>query len=151
MNRFFYWFVVSIVLAAWSSFHAAEEGKVTLWVQLVRGNNDAPPPAKDAKPIGPKLATRFRAVFRWDHYWEIKRVEVSLAPGQTTRVRLSAEREVEIAMTREGKRIVTAYEDKKPVASVTRPVGEGMTICGGERDPKSSWFLVVRRDKPTTD
>jgi hypothetical protein len=28
------------------------------------------------------------------------------------------------------------------------PAGDAMTLIGGDRDQKSAWFIVVRRDKP---
>ena len=68
--------------------------------------------------------------------------------GQKARVRLTKAREVVIDLTEAGKRRVTVFQDGKPVGSTTRPVGEAMTVTGGDHDPKSAWFITVRRDKP---
>jgi hypothetical protein len=43
---------------------------------------------------------------------------------------------------------VTVFQNGKAIACDTRPMGETVTIIGGERDAMSAWFIVVRRDKP---
>jgi hypothetical protein len=65
------------------------------------------------------------------------------------RVCLSKEREVEIDLSNRKCRKVTAFENGKVVQRISRPLGEGMTLIGGERDQESAWFIVVRRDKPS--
>jgi hypothetical protein len=126
----------------------AESEKLTYYVQLVRGNNEADAPEPGAHRIGPKLAKKLRPVFRWESYWEINRKSVAIEPGKKTRLRLSMEREVEIDLTDAAHRTVTAFQSGKPVCGAKRPIGEGMTIVGGDRNPNSVWFIVVRRDKP---
>ncbi|MEO8429506.1 MAG: hypothetical protein ABI651_20625 [Verrucomicrobiota bacterium] len=78
----------------------------------------------------------------------MNRQKVELAPGQEAMVRLSNVREVEINVTRPGKRTVTAYQRGKPISRSIRSIGEQMTITGGEHDSTSVWFVIVRRDNP---
>jgi len=120
----------------------------TYWVQLVRGTDDKNPPTAGCKPIGPKVAKVFLPVFKWSHYWEMSRQETVVEVGSKAVVQLSPQRSVEIDLTDPKKRKVTAFEGTKPVYKVTDPVGNAMTIIGGERSTNSSWFIVVRRDKP---
>lgn len=127
---------------------AGQADALTFYVQLVRGTDDATPPAPNARRVGGKVAERFRPVFRWTEYWEIKRDQVSVAPGEKKRVRLSPEREVEVEITQTGKRQVTVYSQGRELCRDCKPVGESMTIIGGDRDIRSGWFVVVRRDKP---
>lgn len=125
-----------------------EGGRLKYYVQLVRGNDSERAPSTEARPIGPKLSQQLHMVFKWQSYWEMHRETISLNPGEKTKVRLSKEREVEIDLTQAGNRRVTAFENGDALSSVARPVGEPMTIIGGDRDPKSVWFIVVRRDPP---
>ena len=138
---------ILLAVLALSAAPAADNAKVTYYVHLVRGSNGEKPPL-EAKPIGEKLSKRLRPVFNWQSYWEINRQRIELAQGQKAKVRLSKEREAEIDLMHPGKRIITAYEAGKPVSRITRPIGEGMTIMGGNRDSKSVWFIIVRRDNP---
>lgn len=122
--------------------------KLTYYVQLVRGSNDAHPPEPGATAIGPKLARHLNPVFSWTNYWEIARQEVAVSIGQKARVRLSQHREVEIDLTVKGMRTVVAFSNDEAVARGTRPIGESMSIIGGERDKETAWFIIVRRHKP---
>lgn len=128
---------------------AAEPAERTYWVQLVRGTTDKQPPSSDCKPIGPKISKTFLPVFKWSHYWEMNRQEVKVAVGDKKMVRLNPQRSIEIDLTDNTKRKVTAFEGDKPVFKVVDPIGNAMSIIGGDRDTNSSWFIVVRRDKPS--
>jgi hypothetical protein len=61
---------------------------------------------------------------------------------------LSNGREVEIDLSRRGKRTVTAFQSGRLLDRTIMPAGDAMTLIGGDRDQKSAWFIVVRRDKP---
>jgi hypothetical protein len=138
-------------LAMVSAADAAHNTNLVFHVQLVRGSDQATPPTKESKPIGRKLAAQFRPIFAWKHFWEVKYAEVPLALGQKTRVRLNAQREVEIDLGTPGKRAVTTHSDGKALSRSVEHVDAPMTIIGGDRDAKSAWFIVVRRDKPSID
>lgn len=121
-----------------------------LYVQLIRGNNDASPPSKDSKPVGPKLSARLHPVFAWKHYWEVSRKEVKISKG-SVKTRLSKEREVEIDIGDSGKRLVTVYFNGKKVMQHEDNNHATMTILGGDRGDKTAWLIVVRTDKPTIE
>jgi len=126
----------------------AEHQSNTFYIQLVRGNNDDAPPEPGSRPVGMKVARHLHSALNWKNYWELDRRQVAVCSGKTTRVCLSKEREVEIDLSNGNRRKVTAFENGKVVQRILRPLGEGMTLIGGERDPSSAWFIVVRRDRP---
>ncbi len=126
----------------------AGQAATTFYVQLIRGCNAERPPVPGCKAVGPRLTNTFGPVFRCKRYWEMKRQEVALAPGQKTRVRLGSGREAEIDLSHAKERRVAAFQDGKLVERTISPAGDNLTIIGGNRDGKSVWFIVVRRDKP---
>jgi hypothetical protein len=126
----------------------AEHQSNTFYVQLIRATNQDDPPQPDSRPVGIKVARHLHAALNWRNYWEIKRQQVAVCSGNTAHVCLSNERAVEIDLTNRNRRRVTAFENGKVVQRTLRPAGEGMTVIGGERDPASAWFIVVRRDEP---
>jgi hypothetical protein len=141
--------VILVILACALAGEArAGQGATTFYVQLVRGSETAQPPVPGCKQVGPRLAGTFRPVFKWKSYWEMNRQQVALAPGQTSRVRLGSGREVEIDLRNAKERRVAAFQNGQLVDRTISPPGEAMTIIGGNRDGKSVWFIVVRRDKP---
>ncbi len=123
--------------------------KLAYHVQLVRASNEVQPPEPARAVIGPKLAQHLRPVFSWTNYWEIARQQVFVSSGQKAKLRLSPQREVEIDLTTGGKRTVVAFSNDEVVSRVTRPLGDSMTIIGGDRDRQTAWFIIVRRDKPS--
>jgi hypothetical protein len=125
----------------------AEHQSNTFYVQLLRGNNDDKAPQPGIRPMGMKVARHLTAL-NWKSYWELSRRQVAICSGKTTRVCLSKEREVEIDLSNRKCRKVTAFENGKVVQRILRPIGDSMTVIGGERDRESAWFIVVRRDKP---
>lgn len=127
---------------------SAEHHLNTFYVQLIRGSNDDAPPEPGSRPIGRKVARHLRSALNWKNYWELNRQQVAVCCGNTRRVSLSKDRSVEIELTKRGCRRVTALENGRIVQRTMRPVGEGMTVIGGERDQQSAWFIVVRRDQP---
>jgi hypothetical protein len=129
---------------------AGDTSSTAYYVQLVRGTASDQPPSPGCRPVGPKLAEHFNHVFKWSHYWEICQRQVDVLPGGKARVVLTNGREVEIDLSVRDRRKVKAFQDGKPVDCAIGPIGEHMTLIGGDRDHKSVWFIVVRRDKPAT-
>ncbi len=86
-------FACLIALAFPLVARAAYKTAVTFYVQLIRGTEDAKPPAAGAKPAGPEVTRRLQ-MFKWKNYWEISRKTVAVNAGGKTRERLSPQREV---------------------------------------------------------
>ena len=127
---------------------AATEQPVPFYLQLVHGNDQATPPVPDGKAIGPKLSKQLRSVFKWEHFWELKRDTVALKIGEKARKKMSAEREVEIER-RDAKTVeIRIFRDGKLKRTSAQSVDTRFAIFGGEKGPEASWFIVVRRDEP---
>jgi hypothetical protein len=126
----------------------AQERAVTYYIQLIRSSDSEQPPQAESRRVGTKLAGTFCGVLKWKDYWEICQRKAEVIPGRATMVWLSNGREVEIDLSRRGKRTVTAFQNGRLVDRTIVPAGEAMTLIGGDRDQKSAWFIVVRRDKP---
>jgi len=127
---------------------SAEHRANTFYVQLVRGNNDDAPPEAGSRPVEMKVARHLHSALNWKNYWEVNCKQVAICSGKARKLCLSKQREVEIDLTNRGRRRVTAFENGKVIQCMMRPAGEGMTVIGGDRDPDSAWFIVVRRERP---
>lgn len=146
MKLFFVW-LAALVLAT-TVARAGGDPPTNFHVQLVRGGDEKTPPAPDAKAVGAKLSQRLSAVFKWRHYWELKRASISLQPGCCRRVKLSADREVELKLV-DAKRVeILLFRDGKLTRVQRTPIERAFTILGGDKDDAQSWFIVVRRDTP---
>lgn len=142
---------IVVMLVVWACLFAgkasAGQDATTFYIQLVRGTETNRPPVPGCKQVGPRLAGTFCPVFKWKSYWELSRQQVAVVPGRKTRVHLGSGREAEIDLANPKERRVTAFQDGKLVDRTISPAGGSMTIIGGNRDGKSMWFIVVRRDK----
>jgi hypothetical protein len=121
---------------------------LTFYLQTIHGNDDDAPPTPDAKPIGPKLNEKLRSVWKWKHYWELKRDSAVVKPGQRVRKRMSAEREVEIELTDLRTMTARIYFNGRLTRSRNQPAEGAFCIAGGDEGKDQSWFIVVRRDRP---
>ncbi len=139
-----------LFLVCWPLRLCAAEETVT-YVQSIRGTDSDQPPTPEAKAIGPKLSGKLAPVFRWKSYWEVRRLNVTVTKGKSERVKLPGGLEVEIARANEDKREVRLYRDGKLTRKLTQPANKTMTVIGGMAEPDNSWFVVVRRDKPSIE
>lgn len=87
-------------------------------------------------------------MFKWEHFWELKRDSLVLKAGEKVRKRMSAEREVEIERIGAKKMKIWIYHNGKLRRTVSQSVATRFAILGGEKGPDQSWFIVVRRDEP---
>jgi hypothetical protein len=129
----------------------AEVQPVILYTQVIRGTDQDKPPQAGWRPVGSKLSSRLCPKFRWKHYWEVSRRAVNVQPGKPARIRVSPEREVEIELRDSGESEIRLYSAGKLARKSRQSVESHMTIMGGGWDESESWFIVVRRDKPTVD
>jgi hypothetical protein len=125
----------------------AGKGGATFYLQLIRATDDDKPPAPEARLAGPEVSRRLQA-FKWKNYWEMARRTVVVEDGGKARQRMSAQREVEIALTAPHEMTVCIYTDGKLTRRRKQSLDTPFYIAGGDKDATQSWFLVVRRDKP---
>jgi hypothetical protein len=126
---------------------AAQDQEITFYVQLLRGTDAEVPPAPEAHRVGPELAHRLH-VFKWQNYWEIARRTVVLKPGAKNRLRLTPEREIEIALASPQEMTVSIYTRGQLSRRRQQAADTAFYIAGGDHDTTESWFIVVRRDDP---
>jgi hypothetical protein len=137
-----------LLLQAMTSF-AAEPASV-FYAQLIRGTDQEKPPESTWKRIGPKLAQQLFPKFRWKYYWEVNRQTAIVEPTRPTRFRLSAEREVEIGLGTKNDSQIRLYVGGVLTRCSRQPATTPMTIMGGAKENDESWFVVVRRDRPSS-
>lgn len=129
----------------------AEEKTVTFYAQLIRASDQDLPQNVSWRPVGPKLSRQLCPKFRWKNYWEVNRHTMKLSSGGKARVKLNAEREVEVELKSPTESEVRLFHGGKLVQKSKQSLESSMSIMGGTRENDESWFVVVRRDKPTVD
>ena len=129
----------------------ATESDVTFTVQLIRGTEHAKPEAASWKPLEPKLKARLAPRFRWSHWWEVATAQTNIAVGKTRRIRLSADREIDIVRHSVSETEVRLYQKGALAQKSRRSSQSGPWIMGGTRENDESWFIVVTPPKSADD
>jgi hypothetical protein len=140
------WWLILLALPFLSA--GADKSGLTFYLQLIRGTDNGTPPAPEARPAGPAVSRRLQ-MFKWKNYWEMARRTVVLEAGGKMRQRMSSDREVGIALIAPHDMAICIYADGKLTRRRTQSVDTPFYIAGGDKDATQSWFIVVRRDKPT--
>jgi len=145
-------FCTGLLLAfAVTSESKAEDQGVTFYVQIIRGTNEDKPNDAMWEVVEPKLTKKLSPIFKWKHYWEMKRQAVSVTKGKVTRVAATGEREVEIELVKENQIELRLYRKRELRRKMKASVETTMTILAGDAPENEGWFIVVRRDKPSSE
>ncbi|HXR07878.1 MAG TPA: hypothetical protein VN765_11150 [Candidatus Acidoferrum sp.] len=140
--------ILALILVGPGCRPARDKSALTFYLQTIHGNDEDRPPTPEARPIGAKLDHRLRSVWKWKHYWELKRDLAVVKPGQRVRRRMSAEREVELELADLRSMTARIYFNGRLTRSRTQPAEGAFYIVGGDEGQDQSWFIVVRRDRP---
>lgn len=145
-------FFLSIMVLASAFAGRCETGEATtFYAQLIRGTDREEPEQVTWKPAGPKLSKQLSPKFRWKNYWEVSRLTIPVQAGKVSRTRLNPDREIEIDLRGVKEYEVRLFVKGQLTCRSKQSMQSGMSITGGARENNESWFVVVRRDKPTVD
>lgn len=142
---------VFLVTFAFIPASSAEDRSVTFHIQLIRGTNEKQPRDTEWKAIGPKLTKALAPVFSWKYYWEVKRYETAVIRGKSTRIKVMPERDLEIELIKGGRAELRLYRKGELRRKMTASIDSKLSILGGAAAEDEGWFIVVRRDKPSTE
>jgi hypothetical protein len=116
-------------------------------VQLIWGTDDPTPDDPDLKELEPKIKEQLHGVFKWKHYFEVSRKNVSIPVERIQRVKLSDKCEIEIQRSRRGKKEVLEvklFGEGKLVVTHRQPLVPGeLILIGGESINRTSWFVAL--------
>ena len=144
-----WWWPLLGLLAAVALAQAAPEPPATqLYVQLIRGTPGDKPAAEPWKPVGPVLRARLHPIFRWSHYWEVRRDNVNLVKQKPLGLKLNPELALQVEWTGDKQREIRLYRNGE-LTRRHRDMLDSLAILGGDRESGESWFVVVRPDRPS--
>jgi hypothetical protein len=142
--------MLSLACSAAEGTPSPAQSSETFYFQLVTGSESDIAPAPDAKLIGPKLRKKLERVFRWKNYWEIKRGEFKVEEGKPAKVDVSQQRRLEVSFVDGNGLEVRMFKDSRLVRKTREKRGLSFMLMGGDDGKRQSWFIILRRDKPST-
>src|SRR5262245_47330289 len=130
---------------------AADNPPPEFYLQIVRGANDTQGKGSDWKPIGPKLSKRLKRVVPCTYYWETAQLGIAPSKGKPRKVEISPGHQVEVVWVGNDQVELCIYRNGVLRRKSRVAVDSGMKIMGGDATGNESWFVVVRKDKPSVN
>lgn len=127
----------------------ADEAR-TYYFQLIAGSDRALPIKGETKAVGPKLRNQLEARFRWKNYAEISRGECTLNANKTETVKFPEKREMQLQLVNPKTLEARLYRGHELVRKTRENADAPSMIMGGDQGKNESWFIVIRRDKPSS-
>src|SRR5688572_17875463 len=141
------WTLCAMLLAG--TAYAKDEA-VTYYIQTIFGTNRAEK-GDGWKKVGPQLQRELSPVFQWKHYWQVNSQKIEASKRQVSRVQLTKVRELEVRIREDDQLELRLFRDGKVVRKLKDVVSHRHLIMGGDSNKDEAWFVVVRRDKPSTE
>ncbi|MCX7722803.1 MAG: hypothetical protein N2379_07065 [Verrucomicrobiae bacterium] len=137
--------VIAVSTAAPQAVYAGGERK--LEAQLIWGTNEAESPDPNHKPAEPEVQRKLRSLpFKWTNYFEVNRVQFTVAQGRTNRVVMSKECEIAVRSLGDTVIEVTLFGKGERVGTITQALPKGeLLVTGGNAPNFTAWFVVIRQ------
>lgn len=127
---------------------SAAAGEALYKVELIWGTDGEKPKDQPLKDVDPTLQERLKGVFKWKHYFEVSRRDVSLPKEAGQKLRLSDKCELQMRDLGNARIDVRLYGDGKLVVKKVQPVVAGeLIVVGGQSPDATAWFVVLHPPK----
>ena len=125
----------------------AHAGEMKLEAQLIWGTNDEKPSDPDIKEVDPKLEKKLKkSPFKWKHYFEVNRKKFSVKKGESQKVEMSKDCEIEVHNLSDDVVELTLFGKGKSVGTIKQGLPKGeLLVTGGNAENLTAWFVVLRQ------
>jgi hypothetical protein len=132
------------LLCACSVLVRSGSAELNLQAQLVWGTNKEKPDDPKLKEVDLSVAEKLRKVFKWKNYFEVKRQNLTVAPGTPKKIKMSDECEIEVQNLGNASIEVKLYGKGKLAVRKTQKISpnELLVLAGDDKDD-TAWFLVL--------
>ena len=113
---------------------------------LIWGTDGGKPEDKELKDVDEQLKHKFRKFFKWQNYYEVKRVPITLKAGETPKtVKVSDKCSVVMAYTeKEGMEVELIGEGKSiHKTKQAMPLTDHLVLAGPDINA-TAWFVVIQ-------
>lgn len=146
-------FVLALAGGSTRTVHAAD-GDLQLQAQLIWGTDGEKPAGVKCKDVDPALRKRLSRVFKWKHYYEMRRRRVSLPPKRTKRLEMSKHCLLKFTIPEKGVVEVKLIGEGRLTKTMRQPVkalrnGELLVLAGETKENiNDAWFVVISVPAP---
>lgn len=127
--------------------------ELKLRCQLIWGTNDPKPGDGKCADVAPDLRKRLSRVFKWQNYYLVKSLDVTVKPGETPRVRMSEKCELEFKLVDDFTLEIKLFGEGKLAKTVRQSLqalrqGELAVLAGDSKEKfGDAWFVVISQPR----
>lgn len=124
-----------------------QAGELKLEAILIWGTNDKKSPDPKHKAVDAKLAKKLEKLpFKWQNYFEVNRVEFTVAEDQTQKIELSKECKVKVRYVGKNTVEVELFGKGQPVSKISQSLAKDeCLVTGGNAANLTAWLVVLRQ------
>jgi hypothetical protein len=125
-----------------------------LQAQLIWGTDGPKPAGASCRDLDPALRKRLARVFKWKHYYEIRRREVTVSSKRVKRLEMSDKCLLKFSLPEKGMVEVQLIGEGRLTKTMRQPAkalrnGELLVLAGETKDNiNDAWFVVISEAPP---
>lgn len=125
---------------------ADESAGLYMEARLIWATNGEKPKDADLKDIPPEFTKKFRSVFTWENYYQVKVHKKSFELGKVQKLKMSDKCRIDILFKDKEEVEIQLYGENKPLAKRKQKVVMGeLIVMGGDcKGSDTAWFVVFK-------
>lgn len=147
------WWLPAVLALLWIAPLSSQAMELKLRSQLIWGTNDPKPEDGKCAEVDPAIRARLAKVFKWQNYYLIRALDVTVVPGETPRVRMSDKCELEFRLVDDFTLEIKLYGEGKLAKTVRQSLqalrqGELAVLAGDSKEKfGDAWFVVISQPR----
>ena len=140
------WVLAGLFVVGCAHLRAQAAEELKLQAQLVWATDDPKPPeGKNYKAVEPEIRKQLKAL-KWRNYFEVKRIDFTLAPVATKKIALSDKCELDVKNNGNSNLEVTLFGRGKEAARQKQALPKGeILVLAGNAPNETAWLVIVKR------
>lgn len=144
LSKYLLWTALVAVLAGSVAGISAEKNGRKIEIQLVWGTNEPKSPDETHEPLDADLTKKLR-MFKWKHYFLVKKAVVPVSATEPARKRLSKECEVQLKDGSNSMLEVELWGKGKLIRKIKEKVTKEDTVTiAGDAENDSAWLILIK-------
>lgn len=137
-------FKTLIILLLVFAFTTAQAAEIKIEVRLIWGSNEAKSPNPNHKPVDAETAKRLGKVFKWKHYFEVKKLNETVPNRGTKRIKVSDKCAIEITEMEGNLVEVKLFGEGKLINTSKKGLSKGESfVLAGDDKNETAWFIMI--------
>ena len=124
----------------------SESGTLFIEARLIWATNGKKPEDSKLKILPAEFTKKFRSVFTWENYYQVKVIKKSFELGKPQKLKMSEKCRIDILFKDDEEVEIQLYGEDKRLAKRKQKVVNGeMIVMGGDcKGSDTAWFVLLK-------